>query len=87
MAVKIRLKRNSKKKEPFYRIVVTDSRSSRDGKFIDTIGFYKPVPDKNNYKQLVVNTNKLNYWFVKGAIPTKRVSLFLEKFELHSSSV
>ena len=66
MAVRIRLRRVGKTKEPHYRIVVTDSRAPRDGKFIENIGHYDPTKDD----ALVVKTDRAKYWFGKGARPT-----------------
>ncbi|RKY83279.1 30S ribosomal protein S16 [candidate division KSB1 bacterium] len=77
MAVKIRLKRMGKKKRPFYRIVVSDSRSPRDGKFIEKIGHYNPITDP---REVVINEERAIYWLTRGAIPTDTVkSLFKEK--------
>ncbi|MDY6064753.1 MAG: 30S ribosomal protein S16 [Finegoldia sp.] len=70
MAVKIRLKRMGKKKEPFYRIVVADSRSPRDGKFIEEIGYYDPIHKDNLMK---VDAEKVNQWIKNGAKPTDTV--------------
>jgi len=77
VAVKIRLKRMGKKKRPFYRIVVSDSRSPRDGKFIEKIGHYNPITDP---REVVINEERAIYWLTRGAIPTDTVkSLFKEK--------
>ncbi|MFR3071637.1 MAG: 30S ribosomal protein S16 [Paeniclostridium sp.] len=70
MAVKIRLKRMGSNKKPFYRIVVADSRSTRDGKFIEEIGFYNPVSQP---KQVKINDEKANKWLGVGAQPTETV--------------
>ncbi len=84
MAVKIRLKRMGSNKKPFYRIVVADSRSPRDGKFIEEIGFYNPVSQP---KQVKINDEKAVKWLSNGAQPTDTVkTLFvkngvMEKFE------
>lgn len=84
MAVKIRLKRMGSNKKPFYRIVVADSRSPRDGKFIEEIGFYNPVSQP---KQVKINDEKAVKWLGCGAQPTDTVkTLFanngvMEKFE------
>lgn len=84
MAVKIRLKRMGSNKKPFYRIVVADSRSPRDGKFIEEIGFYNPVSQP---KQVKINDEKAVKWLGCGAQPTDTVkNLFanngvMEKFE------
>lgn len=83
MAVKIRLKRMGAKKSPFYRIVVADSRSPRDGRFIETIGTYNPVADPAEVK---INEELALKWLQNGAKPSDTVrSLFskegiMEKF-------
>lgn len=70
MAVKIRLKRMGQKKKPFYRVVVADSRSPRDGKFIEEIGFYNPVSEPKVFK---VDNEKAKQWVKNGAKPTSIV--------------
>ncbi len=71
MAVKIRLRRMGKKKNPFYRIVVADSRSPRDGKFIEEIGTYDPMKDPSEYH---VNEELAKKWLANGAQPTDTVA-------------
>ena len=71
MAVKIRLRRMGQKKHPFYRIVVADSRSPRDGRFIEEIGTYDPNTDPSTYK---VNEEAAKKWLANGAQPTEIVS-------------
>ena len=89
MAVKIRLKRMGANKKPFYRIVVADSRSPRDGKFIEEIGFYNPVSAN---KEVKINDEKALKWLSVGAQPTDTVKkLFAnngitEKFEAQKQS-
>ena len=84
MAVKIRLKRMGSNKKPFYRIVVADSRSPRDGKFIEEIGYYNPVSPP---KKIKINDEKAVKWLSNGAQPTDTVKTLLvnngimEKFE------
>ncbi len=70
MAVKIRLRRMGKKKNPFYRIVVADSRSPRDGKFIEEIGTYNPNTDPSEFK---INEELAKKWLANGAQPTETV--------------
>lgn len=70
MAVKIRLRRMGAHKAPFYRIVVADSRSPRDGKFIEEIGYYNPLTEPVEVK---VNEEKANAWLANGAQPTEVV--------------
>ena len=72
--VRIRLSRKGKKKAPFYRIVVTDKRTKRDGKPIEEIGTYNPIT-----KELKVNKDKANEWIKKGAIPSDTVAVLLKK--------
>jgi small subunit ribosomal protein S16 len=74
MAVKIRLKRIGAKKDPFYRIVIADSRSPRDGRFIEEIGNYDPMT-----KKLVVDGDKALQWMKNGAQPTETVRSLLKK--------
>lgn len=76
MAVKIRLTRMGDKKNPFYRVVVADSRSPRDGKFIDIIGTYNPLTDPAEIK---VDVEKANKWLKNGATPTETAKSVLKK--------
>ncbi|MCR5503093.1 MAG: 30S ribosomal protein S16 [Lachnospiraceae bacterium] len=71
MAVKIRLRRMGQKKAPFYRIVVADSRSPRDGRFIEEIGTYDPTTEPGSYK---VDEEKAKKWLNDGAQPTEQVA-------------
>lgn len=71
MAVKIRLKRLGQKKAPFYRIVVSDSRSPRDGKFIEEIGTYDPTKEPSAFS---VNEESAKKWLSNGAQPTETVN-------------
>lgn len=71
MAVKIRLKRMGKKKAPFYRIIVADSRSPRDGRFIEEIGTYDPSTEPSVIK---VNEESAKKWLTTGAQPTETVA-------------
>ena len=76
MAVKIRLKRMGQKKAPFYRIVVADSRSPRDGRFIDEIGIYDPTKEPSVFN---VNEEATKKWLANGAQPTETVAKLLKK--------
>ena len=76
MAVKIRLKRMGAKKAPFYRIVVADARSPRDGKFIESIGYYDPVTTPANVK---IDEEKAMKWMGNGAQPTDTVKNLFTK--------
>ncbi len=75
MAVKIRLARHGSKKAPFYRIVVADARSPRDGSFIDRVGTYNP---RANPSEINVDTEKAKEWLGKGAQPTNQVRNLLK---------
>ena len=76
MAVKIRLRRMGAKKQPFYRIVVADSRYPRDGRFIEEIGYYNPMTDPSTFK---VDEEKAKKWLGNGAQPTDTVKALLTK--------
>ena len=76
--VKIRLKRMGMKKHPFYRIVVADERSPRDGRFIEEIGLYDPMADGEKIK---VDMERAKYWISNGAQPTDTVRGLLKKVE------
>ncbi len=76
MAVKIRMKRIGAKNTPVYRIVVADSRSPRDGKFIEEIGTYQPLKTGDNF---AMNLERALYWVSKGAQPSDTVASFLKK--------
>ncbi|MBE6161433.1 MAG: 30S ribosomal protein S16 [Firmicutes bacterium] len=76
MAVKLRLKRMGAKQKPFYRIVAADSRTKRDGKFLDNVGTYNPI---KNPAEITVNEEKALYWLSQGAIPTDTVRNILSK--------
>ena len=75
--VKIRLKRMGTKKRPFYRIVVADSRSPRDGRFIEKVGTYQPIMEEE--RQILFDRDKIKEWFLKGAKPTFIVRKLLNK--------
>ena len=79
MAVKIRLKRIGAKKTPFYRVVVADERSPRDGKFIEEIGYYNPLTDPIDIK---IDAEKATKWLGNGAQPTDTVRSLLKKSEI-----
>jgi len=92
MATKIRLARAGAKKQPFYRVVVADSRSPRDGKFIEKLGTFNPLLPNDNANRLVLNTERVQYWLGAGATPSERVETFfvaanLMKRSAHSQRV
>ncbi|MFO7708659.1 MAG: 30S ribosomal protein S16 [Desulfobacterales bacterium] len=76
MAVKIRLARHGAKKKPYYRIVVTDSESPRDGRFLESVGTYDP---KLSSAKLTVKPERVRYWLQKGATPTDTVRTLLKR--------
>ena len=76
MAVKMRLKRMGSKQKPFYRIVVADSRSPRDGRFIEEIGYYNPIKEP---AELKINEELAKKWILQGAQPTDTVKNLLTK--------
>ncbi len=80
MAVKIRMTRMGAKKKPFYRLVVADSRSPRDGKFIDIIGFYNPVAEP---VQIKIDEEKASQWLNTGAQPTDTVKALFKKHGIY----
>ena len=77
MSVKIRLMRVGKKKQPTYRVVVADSRSPRDGRFIEKIGFYNPLLPKDHADRIKLDVDKAKAWLAKGATASDRVHRFL----------
>ncbi len=79
MALKIRLSRGGAKKRPHYRIVVADSRSPRDGRFIEKIGYYDPLRPADDEKRVVIDTERARHWLDRGAKPSERVARFLGK--------
>ena len=81
--VTIRLARYGAKKKPFYRIVVADSRSPRDGRFIDLLGFYDP---KKNPAVVQFKKDKLNQWLQQGARPSETVAQLIKKAQRESAA-
>jgi len=78
MSLKIRLARAGTKKRPVYHIVVADSRSPRDGRFIERLGYFNPLLPKEKTERLRFDLEKVKAWMAKGALPTDRVSRFLD---------
>jgi len=79
MSLKIRLARAGTKKRPFYHIVIADSRSPRDGRFIERIGHFNPLLPKEKIERLKLDLDKVKAWLAKGALPTDRVLRFLDE--------
>jgi small subunit ribosomal protein S16 len=78
MSIKIRLSRVGRKKVPFYHVIVAQTTSPRDGKFIEQLGVYDPL-SKDDNKSLKINSERVKYWIGVGAQPTERVALLLNK--------
>ena len=79
MSVALRLARGGAKKRPFYRIVATDKRNPRDGKFIEKLGTYNPMLEKDNPARITLVEDRIKYWLSTGAQPSERVHGFLHK--------
>jgi small subunit ribosomal protein S16 len=78
MSLKIRLARAGTKKRPVYHIVIADSRSPRDGRFIERLGYFNPLLPKDKEERLKLDIDKAKAWIAKGALPTDRVLRFLD---------
>ena len=77
MALKIRLARGGAKKRPFYRIVVAEASSPRDGRYVERVGTYNPMVPKDHDQRLIINGERITFWLGKGAKPTERVQKML----------
>jgi len=77
MALKIRMARAGAKKRPFYNIVVADSRSPRDGRFIEKLGTYNPMLVKDHPDRIKLKAERIQHWLGVGALPSERVARFL----------
>jgi len=78
MGLKIRLARGGAKKRPYYRIVIADVRSPRDGRFIEKVGTFDPLLPKDSEDRVTLNEERIKYWIGHGALPTDRVLRFLD---------
>jgi small subunit ribosomal protein S16 len=76
MSLKIRLSRGGAKKRPFYKIVLADARSPRDGKFLERLGTYNPMVPQDHAERLVMKEERIKHWLSMGAQPTDRVARF-----------
>ena len=79
MSVKIRLARGGSKKRPYYRIVVADIRSPRDGRYIERVGSYNPLVPRDHEDRVTLEKERIIEWLSKGAKPTDRVARFLDE--------
>jgi small subunit ribosomal protein S16 len=79
VSLKIRLARAGTKKRPFYHIVIADSRSPRDGRFIERLGYFNPLLPAEKTERLKIDLDKVKAWLAKGASPTDRVLRFLDE--------
>lgn len=79
MSLKIRMSRGGRRNLPYYRLVVTDSRSPRDSKFIERLGTYNPLLAQNDPNRVVLNAERIKHWLGVGAVPSDRVAIFLGK--------
>lgn len=78
--VVIRLRRMGTKNRPYYRIIVADKRSPRDGRFIEEVGLYNP--HKERAEKVVIDGERVGYWLDKGAVPSEKVKSFLKQLQL-----
>jgi small subunit ribosomal protein S16 len=79
MSTKIRLARGGRKKIPYYRIIVADSRAKRDGKFIEQLGKYNPLIAEGNEGRFTIDTERAKYWLGVGSVPTDRLAILMSK--------
>lgn len=82
MALKIRLARGGAKRRPFYRVVVAENTSPRDGRFVERIGSYNPLLPQGHADRIVINKDRAAHWLKIGAKPTERAHQFLAQFGL-----
>lgn len=87
MATKIRLARGGAKKSPYYRMVVANSSSPRDGRFIERIGSYQPTLPDDHADRIKIDVERAEYWLSVGAIPTERVQRFFSKLSIAPKKV
>ncbi|MDX1950506.1 MAG: 30S ribosomal protein S16 [Rickettsiales bacterium] len=79
MSTVIRLQRAGAKKKPYYRLVVADKRAARDGKFIEKVGNFNPMAEKNDASRLSLKNDRIEYWLNTGAEPSEKVAILLNK--------
>jgi small subunit ribosomal protein S16 len=80
MVVRLRLQRFGRVHSPFYRMVAANARAPRDGKFLEIVGTYNPIPNREGMKEIRLKSDRLKYWLGVGAQPTDRVGWILGKF-------
>ncbi len=85
MALKIRMARGGSKKKPVYRVVVTDSRNPRDGKFIEKLGVHNPLLSNDHPQRFAVNEDRVRYWLSVGAQTSERVNRYLAKLGIEKA--
>ena len=82
MSLRIRLARGGAKKRPFYRIVIADSRSPRDGRFIERVGTYNPTLARDHPDRVTIREDRVRHWLERGARPSERVAKFLGQADI-----
>jgi len=87
MSVALRLSRGGSKKRPFFRIVAADIRAPRDGRFLERLGTYNPMKNKDDPQRITLNIERIKYWLSVGAKPTERVQKFLANEKLADKPV
>jgi small subunit ribosomal protein S16 len=87
MSVRLRLARGGTKKRPVYRIVATDSRSPRDGRFLEKLGTYDPLLPSDHPSRVVLREERIRHWLATGAKPSDRVARFLDGAGITSNTV
>ncbi|MEM9626530.1 MAG: 30S ribosomal protein S16 [Pseudomonadota bacterium] len=87
MSVRIRLARGGTKKRPFYRIVATDKRSPRDGRFLEKLGSYNPLLPSDHPERVVLREERIRHWLGAGALPSDRVCRFLDAAGITENTV
>jgi small subunit ribosomal protein S16 len=87
MSVALRLSRGGSKKRPFFRIVAADIRAPRDGRFLERLGTYNPMKNKDDPHRITLNIERIKYWLSVGAKPTERVQKFLANEKLAEKPV
>jgi len=83
MPVRIRLARHGRKKRPFYKVVVANSEAPRDGRFIESIGIYNPLPES---AEVTIKADRLEYWLQQGAKPTDTVRSLIRKYGVQAGT-